>query len=98
MPYRLVSTSHFDRDYKSLAKWIPEAISHVEAMEVVLREDPYNRSGEHNIKKLKGVKKGKDSGASPRGSIGSAMICLARMLCSIPARRAVRHTASDLEK
>ncbi|HEY5595855.1 MAG TPA: hypothetical protein VIL47_01145 [Candidatus Bipolaricaulota bacterium] len=58
MPYLLVSTSHFDRDYKSLAKRTPEAISHVEAMEAALREDPYNRSGKHNIKKLKGVKKG----------------------------------------
>lgn len=58
MPYRLVSTSHFDRDYKSLAKRTPEAIPHVEAMLEALREDPYNRSGRHNIKKLKGVKKG----------------------------------------
>ena len=58
MPYRILSTSHFDRDYKSLARRTPEAIFRVEAMVKALREDPYDRSGRHNIKKLKGVKKG----------------------------------------
>jgi len=58
MPYRILSTPHFDRDYKSLARRTPGAISHVEAMVEVLREDPYARSGRHNVKKLKGMKKG----------------------------------------
>lgn len=58
MPYSILSTSHFERDYKSLLKRLPEAIAHVEVMVEALRADPYNRSGRHNIRKLKGVKKG----------------------------------------
>lgn len=56
--YRVISSSHFDRDYKALAKHNPQVIPHVEAMVEILRQDPYNRSRQHNIRKLKGVKKG----------------------------------------
>ncbi len=56
--YRVVSTSRFARDYKALVKRAPQAISYVEAMVQALREDPYNRSGRHKMKKLKGVQQG----------------------------------------
>jgi mRNA-degrading endonuclease RelE of RelBE toxin-antitoxin system len=56
--YHIVNSSHFDRDYESLAKKNPQVISRVEAMVEALRHDPYNRSTQHNIKKLKGLKKG----------------------------------------
>jgi addiction module RelE/StbE family toxin len=56
--YRIISSSYFERDYKALAKRNPQVISRVEAMVEALRQDPYNRSGKHNIKKLRGVKKG----------------------------------------
>ncbi|MCS6903338.1 MAG: hypothetical protein NZO41_03560 [Candidatus Bipolaricaulota bacterium] len=56
--YRVISSSHFDRDYKGLARRNPLAISHVEVMVEALKQDPYNRSRQHNIKKLRGVKKG----------------------------------------
>jgi addiction module RelE/StbE family toxin len=58
MAYRVVATSRFERDYKALAKCHPQAIPRVEAMVEALKQDPYNRSGRYNIKKLKGVKKG----------------------------------------
>jgi mRNA-degrading endonuclease RelE of RelBE toxin-antitoxin system len=56
--YRVVSTSRFARDYKALVKRSPQVISFVEAMVGALRQDPYNRSGHHNIKKLRGVERG----------------------------------------
>lgn len=58
MAYRVVVASRFERDYKALAKRHPQAIPRVEAMVEALKQDPYNRSGRHNIKKLRGVKKG----------------------------------------
>ena len=58
MPYRVVATSRFERDFQALAKRHPQVIRRVKAMVEVLSEDPYNRSRQHNIKKLKGVKKG----------------------------------------
>lgn len=57
-PYRVLSTSRFERDYKTLAKRSLQVISLVEAMVRILQQDPYNRSGRYGIKKLKGVKKG----------------------------------------
>lgn len=58
MSYRVVATSRFERDFKALAKRHPQVIRRVEAMVEVVSKDPYNRSQRHNIKKLKGVKKG----------------------------------------
>ena len=56
--YKVVSTSRFERDYKALVKRSPQAISVVEAMVAALKQDPYNRGGHHNIKKLRGVERG----------------------------------------
>ncbi len=58
MDYHVLSSSRFDRDYRSLAKRRPQVIPQVEAMVDALRQDPYNKSGRHKIKKLKVVKKG----------------------------------------
>lgn len=57
-PYRVVSTSRFDRDYKALVRRNPHAISLIEAMVEALRQDPHNRSKRYKIKKLKGLKVG----------------------------------------
>lgn len=56
--YRVVTSSRFDRDYKALAKRNPQVIPRVESMVEALRQDPYNISSQHKIKKLKGVKAG----------------------------------------
>lgn len=56
--YRVVSTSRFARDYRGLVKHNPQAISFVEAMIEALRQDPYNRSKQYKIRKLKGLKVG----------------------------------------
>lgn len=56
-PYRVVSSSHFDRDYKALVKRNPQILHRVESMVEALRQDPYNVGREHKIKKLKGVKR-----------------------------------------
>ncbi|GBC76334.1 hypothetical protein HRbin07_00533 [bacterium HR07] len=56
--YRVVSTSHFARDYRTLIKRNPQVIPLIEAMIEALRQDPYNRTKQHRIKKLKGLKVG----------------------------------------
>lgn len=56
--YRVVSTSRFHRDYRALIKHNPQVIPCVEAMIEALRQDPYNRSRQHRIRKLKGLKVG----------------------------------------
>ena len=56
----------------------------LEKMLTALEEDPHNRSGKHNIKKLAGLKPGEDSGVSALGITVSATISLATMSCYTP--------------
>ena len=57
-PFRIVTTPAFERDVRRRLKGAPDLIGTLEEVRAVLRADPHNRSGKHNIKKLTGVKKG----------------------------------------
>jgi hypothetical protein len=53
------TTGHFDRLARALRKQHPGVFTtQFEAALAILREDPYNRSGRHAIKKLQGVAQG----------------------------------------
>jgi mRNA-degrading endonuclease RelE of RelBE toxin-antitoxin system len=56
--YSVVTTSHFDRLMKKLASRHSELAERFEATIAILSADPYNKSGQHAIKKLMGVAAG----------------------------------------
>ncbi len=53
------TTPQFERLYRALKKKHPEGGKLQNDILTVLRSDPYNQSGRHNIKKLTGIPKGK---------------------------------------
>ena len=56
--YRLVSTSSFERDVRTLTKRNLKLLSQIESSLDILEEDPRNVSQQYPIKKLVGVKPG----------------------------------------
>lgn len=57
-PFRVVATPHFERDLRKLTRRHPELLPLYEELLTILRHDPHNRTGRHDIKKLSGVKSG----------------------------------------
>lgn len=58
MPFRVLSTPAFDREFRAIAKrdkWVADSL---EELLQVLGEDPHNRTSRHKIKKLAGLKPG----------------------------------------
>ena len=51
-------TSRFRRDAQKLLKQHPELVDVLEQLQEMLAMDPYNRSHEHDVKKLSGLGKG----------------------------------------
>jgi|SRR5579872_4782533 len=56
--FRVLTTPAFEREFRKIAKRNPELLNALEEALTVLREDPHNRSGQHQIKKLAGLKSG----------------------------------------
>lgn len=56
--FRVRITSRFRRDAQKLLKQHPELVDVLEQLQATLAADPYNRSHEHDIKKLSGLSKG----------------------------------------
>ena len=54
----ITTTSAFERDVRRRLKGAPDLIAALEEVRAVLQADPHNRSRQHNIKKLTGVKRG----------------------------------------
>lgn len=52
------STARFEREYKALVKRHPDLDSHFRKAVEILRQDPYNHSRAHPIKKLQGIAPG----------------------------------------
>ena len=50
--FRVISTAAFDREFRAIAKGNSQIPGALEQLVKVLCEDPYNRSRQHNIKKL----------------------------------------------
>jgi mRNA-degrading endonuclease RelE of RelBE toxin-antitoxin system len=56
--FRVLLTPAFARNFRKISKGHRELIAAFEELLAILREDPTNRSGQHKIKKLAGVKAG----------------------------------------
>ena len=56
--FRVRITSRFRRDAQKLLKQHPELVGMLEQLQEMLAAAPYNRSHEHDIKKLSGLVKG----------------------------------------
>lgn len=57
--FRILTTSGFERSFRSLLSRHPALLDIHEDVLRILAEDPYNRSRRHPIKKLKDVPEGK---------------------------------------
>lgn len=56
--FRVLTTPAFERELRSKSRRNPALLKGFEEFLAVLREDPHNRSGQHKIKKLAGLKPG----------------------------------------
>jgi mRNA-degrading endonuclease RelE of RelBE toxin-antitoxin system len=56
--FRILGSPGFEREFRNVAEGNSELRAALEVLLVVLRDDPYNRSGQHSIKKLAQVKAG----------------------------------------
>lgn len=57
-PFRTLSSPPFERDIRKLTKRNPDLLTRVGEAVAILRNDPYNATGRHDIKKLGGIKPG----------------------------------------
>ena len=57
-PFAVLTTPAFERNFRKVSKGNPILINALEELIATLREDPYNYSSQHNIKKLAGVNPG----------------------------------------
>ena len=56
--FRVIVTPAFEREFRRSAGKNPFLLRALDELFLALGEDPYNRSGRHNIKKLAGLKPG----------------------------------------
>ncbi len=56
--FGVLTTPAFEREFRKSSKRNPALMTALEESLAVLREDPHNRSGQHQIKKLAGLKPG----------------------------------------
>jgi mRNA-degrading endonuclease RelE of RelBE toxin-antitoxin system len=56
--FRVLTTPALEREFKKISKANPALISAFEELLEILRQDPHNRSNQHPIKKLAGIKPG----------------------------------------
>jgi len=56
--FRVVTTPAFEREFRKASKGNAALLDALEELLAMLREDPHNRSGQHKIKKLVGLKPG----------------------------------------
>jgi len=56
--FRVLGSPGFEREFRAIAKRNSQLPTALEELLKILSDDPYNRSGQHNIKKLAQVKPG----------------------------------------
>jgi len=59
--FRVVSTPAFEREFRKISRGnaaLVDALDALDELMAILREDPHNRSGRYQIKKLAGLKAG----------------------------------------
>lgn len=57
-PFRVLTTPAFEREFRRVSKGNLILVAALENLITTLREDLYNKSGQHKIKKLAGVQPG----------------------------------------
>jgi hypothetical protein len=55
-PFRLLTTPAFEREFRAIARKDAALVRALEELIEILGNDPHNRSGRHQIKKLAGLK------------------------------------------
>lgn len=58
IPFRILVTPGCERDLRAIYRGSPSMAGAMEELITILRRDPYNRSGQNQIKKLTGYKTG----------------------------------------
>jgi mRNA-degrading endonuclease RelE of RelBE toxin-antitoxin system len=56
--FKVLTTPGYERDLRAIARGRPSAADAMETLVAILRRDPFNRSGRHQIKKLTGCEAG----------------------------------------
>jgi mRNA-degrading endonuclease RelE of RelBE toxin-antitoxin system len=56
--FRVLTTPSFERDFRKTSRGNQRLADALESLIAILAEDPHNRSGQHPIKKLAGVRPG----------------------------------------
>jgi mRNA-degrading endonuclease RelE of RelBE toxin-antitoxin system len=57
-PFRVLTTSHFDQEARNLLSSNPTLVQALVQLKAILQDDPYNRTQQYSIRKLKGVAAG----------------------------------------
>ena len=57
-PFRVLTSSGYERDFRTISRGRPSVVDGMEELLAILRRDPYNRTGQHQIKKLAACKAG----------------------------------------
>ena len=57
-PFRVLTTPAFEREFHAISKKDSALVRALEELTSILGDDPHNRSGRHQIKKLAGLKPG----------------------------------------
>lgn len=57
-PFRVLATPFYERDLRTISRGHPTVADAMEELLAILRCDPYNRTGRHQVKKLAGCKAG----------------------------------------
>jgi mRNA-degrading endonuclease RelE of RelBE toxin-antitoxin system len=56
--FTVFTTPGYERDFRAISRGRPAVAEAMEDLLAALRRDPYNRNGQHQIKKLTGCKAG----------------------------------------
>jgi mRNA-degrading endonuclease RelE of RelBE toxin-antitoxin system len=56
--FRVLTTPTFEREFRKTSRGDSTLVQALEELLVILRQDPHNRTGQHKIKKLTGLKPG----------------------------------------
>jgi mRNA-degrading endonuclease RelE of RelBE toxin-antitoxin system len=57
-PFRVVTTPAFEREFRKSSRGNAALLDALDELLAILAEDPHNRSGQHQAKKLAGLKPG----------------------------------------
>jgi len=57
-PFSVLTTPAFEREFRAISKRDSALVRALEELISILSDDPHNRSGQHQIKKLAGLKPG----------------------------------------